>query len=181
MSTPTSILISPALAATLDKNGISPENYSPAYGGESAGLDLFYTGTEPIVVKPSGIQAWTDFDNILDTSCLEVGRLHKLLIPTGLHVALPVDRVALIQERSSVSKTPLKLRAGVIDAGYTGEIFCNCVNVSARDFVIQPHEKLPFQLLILPVFNKFQPIPAEDWDAYVKDAARRNGALGSSD
>ena len=44
-----------------------------------------------------------------------------------------------------ITKTPLKVRAGVIDRGYTGEIFVNAVNVSQNEFTLQQHQKLPFQ------------------------------------
>lgn len=162
---PNHIYLSPALLSTLAQNGVVPETYGPAYGGESAGLDLYYTGNHPLYIN--------------DSSALP---LDRVLIPTGLHIALPKDRVALIQERSSITKTPLKLRAGVIDAGYTGEIFANCVNVSRGTWIIQPNEKLPFQLLVVPVFNQYNPIVDETtWNEFVKDAARREGALGSSD
>jgi dUTPase len=148
---------------TLGQNGVSIETYGPAYGGESAGLDLYYTGTMALHISPAV-------------------HMDRVLIPTGLHIALPTNRVALIQERSSITKTPLKLRAGVIDAGYTGEIFVNCINLGEHDLVIPAESKLPFQLIVVPVFNQYNPIVDETtWNEFVKDSARRNGALGSSD
>lgn len=162
MSSPTPIFISSNLEYTLRENGLSPEDYLPAYGGESAGLDLYYVGDQPFHIPPSKLG-------------------HKILIPTGLHVALPKTRVVLLQERSSISKTPLKLRAGVIDAGYTGEIFCNCINISDSAWNINPHEKLPFQLLVLPVFNEFNPLSSDEWAEVQSRSLRGTAMLGSSD
>ena len=96
------------LKNTLQANEV--ESYAPAYGGESAGLDLYNSGPS-ITIKPV-----SDFSY-----------QNKILIPTGLRIIVPEGYVALIQERGSITKTPLKVRAGVIDRGYTGEIFVNAV------------------------------------------------------
>lgn len=166
MSSPTPIFISSNLEYTLAQNGISPQDYLPAYGGESAALDLYCTSEHPITIR-HGMSA---------------------LIPTGLHISLPVNRVALLQERGSISKTFLRLRAGVIDAGYTGEIFCSCFNYTNSptnpyygETIIEPNQKLPFQLLVVPVFNEFKPLSLNEWTEVQSKSARGTGALGSSD
>ena len=106
------------LKNTLQANEV--ESYAPAYSGESAGLDLYNSGPS-VTIKPV-----SDFSY-----------QNKILIPTGLRVIVPEGYVALIQERGSITKTPLKVRAGVIDRGYTGEIFVNAVNVSQNEFTIR--------------------------------------------
>lgn len=157
------IMINDALRATLKANGIAPEDYTPSYGGESAALDLYYTGTEPYFL----------FKSLMDA---------KVLIPTGLHIALPTDKVALIRERGSIVKTKMISRAGVIDAGYTDEIFVNLVHLGGRKGIeIPPQSKLPVQLLVVPVFNTFRQVDPDEWEYLTSTARRREGQVGSSD
>jgi len=166
MST-TPIFITEQLKEALKLNNINPDNYGPAYDGESACLDLYYTGPDQ--------QLWP-----IRTPDHGNGRV---LLPTGLHIALNKHRVGLIIERSSITKTNLKVRAGCIDAGYTGMIFVNCVHLNDE---AGPHQftfgdKLPFQLLVTTCFNQFQQLSPEEWEAYTKSSSRLNGCVGSSD
>ena len=140
------------------------DSYAPAYGGESAGLDLYNSG-ESIILNPV-----SDFSY-----------QNKILIPTGLRIIVPEGYVALIQERGSITKTPLKVRAGVIDRGYTGEIFVNAVNVSQNEFTLQQHQKLPFQLVVVKCDNHFQEIKEEEYLNLTSSHLRKDGIVGSSD
>ncbi len=140
------------------------EKYGPAYSGESAGLDLYNCG-EDIIIDP--IQ---DFDHS-----------NKILIKTGLHILVPEGYVALIQERGSITKSPLKVRAGVIDHGYTGEIFVNAVNVSKNKFLIERHQKLPFQIVVVKCDNHFEEIEKEEYLKLTSSHLRKDGIVGSSD
>ena len=152
----------PDLKNTLQANEV--ESYAPAYGGESAGLDLYNSGPS-ITIKPV-----SDFSY-----------QNKILIPTGLRIIVPEGYVALIQERGSITKTPLKVRAGVIDRGYTGEIFVNAVNVSQNEFTLQQHQKLPFQLVVVKCDNHFQEIKEEEYLNLTSSHLRKDGIVGSSD
>ena len=140
------------------------DSYAPAYGGESAGLDLYNSGVS-IILNPV-----SDFSY-----------QNKILIPTGLRIIVPEGYVALIQERGSITKTPLKVRAGVIDRGYTGEIFVNAVNVSQNEFTLQQHQKLPFQLVVVKCDNHFQEIKEEEYLNLTSSHLRKDGIVGSSD
>jgi len=150
------------LKNTLQANEV--ESYAPAYGGESAGLDLYNSGPS-VTIKPV-----SDFSY-----------QNKILIPTGLRIIVPEGYVALIQERGSITKTPLKIRAGVIDRGYTGEIFVNAVNVSQNEFTLQQHQKLPFQLVVIKCDNHFQEIKEEEYLNLTSSHLRKDGIVGSSD
>ena len=140
------------------------DSYAPAYGGESAGLDLYNSG-KSIILNPV-----SDFSY-----------QNKILIPTGLRIIVPEGYVALIQERGSITKTPLKVRAGVIDRGYTGEIFVNAVNVSQDKFTLQQHQKLPFQIVVVKCDNHFQEIKEEEYLSLTSSHLRKDGIVGSSD
>jgi dUTP pyrophosphatase len=96
----------------------------PTYATEqSAGIDLRANLDEPIVLRP----------------------LERTLVPTGLHIALPVGFEAQIRPRSglaikkgiTVLNTP-----GTIDADYRGEIKVILVNLSNEDFVIEDGERI---------------------------------------
>jgi len=171
----TKILITENLETVLAKHNIKPEDYSPAYSGESVGLDLYNAGPA-VEILPTVINSRTP-----PISKIPNTKTYKTLIPTGLQILLERNWVALIQERGSVIKTPLKVRAGVIDPGWTNEIFVNCINVSSVPYVIPSGHKLPFQLIVIPADTTFESIPKEDYDLQAKNALRKHNALGSSD
>ena len=96
----------------------------PAYATpQSAGMDLRANLNSPITLKP----------------------LERKLIPTGLHIALPVGYEAQVRPRSGLSlkkgitvlNTP-----GTIDADYRGEIGVILINLSQEDFVIEDGERI---------------------------------------
>ena len=96
----------------------------PAYAtSQSAGMDLRANIDAPIVLQP----------------------MERRLIPTGLHIALPVGFEAQVRPRSglalkhgiTVLNTP-----GTIDADYRGELMVLLVNFSDSDFIINDGERI---------------------------------------
>jgi len=69
---------------------------------------------------------------------------------TGVAVAIPPGHVGLIRERSSVYQYGLNLIAGVIDAGYTGEIVVLFRRTNVTLPVYTRGNKIA-QLLIIPI------------------------------
>ena len=104
---------------------------------QSAGMDLRANIDEPITLKP----------------------LSRILVPTGLFIALPEGYEAQIRPRSGLAikkgitclNTP-----GTIDADYRGEVGVILINLSNEDFIIQPGERIA-QMVI----NKFEKIEFE--------------------
>ena len=94
---------------------------------------------------------------------------------------MPAGWVALIQERGSITKTPLKVRAGVIDPSYTGEVFVNCVNLSTKPWEIPQASKLPFQLVIVRASTNFKHVSPEEYSELTQSSTRKHGMIGSSD
>ncbi len=166
------------LREALRYNNITPENYKPAYG-ESAGLDLFYTGDHEININP--VVPFGVFKETLLTYWKGAEDKWLTKISTGLKIALPSDRVGLILQRGSVIKTPLIHRAGVIDCGYTGEIFIPVINLSDEVFTIQPNQKLPFQLVVTSVDTQYCYVEHDAYDQLTRHSVRKTGAVGSSD
>ena len=176
----TPILITEPLQQALSANDVKIEDYMPAYGGESAALDLYNAGPE-VFMPP--IKDLPDHDYWLGQSAEKAIIKHYAgqLIHTGLRIAIPKGYVGLIRERGSITKSPLVVRAGVIDSGYTDQIYINAINVSSYRYIIHPKAKTPFQLLIVPVENEFNSISEEEFNAVVANSKRKLGKIGSSD
>ncbi len=149
----------------LKKQNINAESYGTAYSGESAGLDLYNAG--PPVSIPSN-SSWTKQGE------------KPVLIPTGVKVIIPNGYVGMILERGSIVGTGLSVRAGVIDPGFTGEIFVSFLNVGERDTIIETGAKMPAQLLVVPCAFAFEVISSEDYSRQTKFANRRDNMLGST-
>lgn len=174
-----SLHITESLKHVLNQNNLTESDYSPAYGGESAGLDLYTTQT--ITVPGISIDTYrVPLNNDTYDHNHDVWPHSRTLIPTGLKVAIPRTHVGLIQERGSVSKTPLKLRAGVIDSGYSGEIFINVVSVR-EDFTLQAGEKTPFQIIFVPICNTYKLVDENEFNEIHSSSQRQSGMIGSSD
>ena len=96
----------------------------PAYATPlSAGLDLKANITEPIVLQP----------------------LQRVLVPTGLYIALPPGYEAQVRPRSGLAiKHGITVlnSPGTVDADYRGELRTILVNLSDQAFEILPGERI---------------------------------------
>ena len=184
------LLLSNTLKDALAAEGIAPEDYRPAYDGESVGLDLYNAGGRIIIPPVGNLAKFAQleknpnieiFSTWLDLPESPRNSIFKKLIPTGVKSVIPCGYVGIIMERGSVTKTPLKVRAGVIDPGYTGEIFVNMVNVSDVPYVLEPGQKTPFQLVIQKVTTDFEVVDAARYEELTTSSERGEGQIGSSD
>lgn len=98
------------------------------------------------------------------------------MIAVETHVAfgIPPGYVGIVRDRSSTSKRKLKVTAGIIDAGYTGEVVVCMLNLSGEYGHINKGDKIA-QLLIVPVAT-----PALNEVASLEDSARGSKGFGSS-
>jgi len=184
------LLLSDTLVAALKADSVEPGDYRPAYGGESVGLDLYNAGPR-IVIPPmeklskyAELEAQEELENLatwLDYPERARKLVGKKLMPTGIKSVIPRGYGAFVYGRGSVTKTPAIHRAGVIDPGYTGEIFVNIVNVSKVPFVLEAGAKSPFQLVVQKVTTDFTTVTAEEFEQLSSNAARQDGKIGSSD
>ena len=99
-------------------------NPSPAYAPPlSAGMDIRANLQEPLTLNP----------------------LQRMLIPTGLYIALPEGYECQARPRSGLAVkhgiTVLN-SPGTIDADYRGELKILLVNLSDTPFVIEPGERI---------------------------------------
>jgi len=158
------ICLMESLRNSLKVNNIDVKDYVPAYNGESAGLDLFNSG-DRVTILPQSV----------------VHKNNKLLIGTGLKLQVPRGYVALIQERGSITKTPLKVRAGVIDSGYTGEVFVNLINTGSEEYTLDSNIKLPVQVIVVKCDNEFVVVSEDEYVDITLSSKRKSGKVGSSD
>lgn len=116
----------------------------PAYATvQSAGLDLRANLSDPIVLHP----------------------MQRVLVPTGLHIALPDGYEAQVRPRSglalkygvTVLNTP-----GTIDADYRGELKVLLVNFSSEDFAIRDGERIAQMVVARYEQVDFEPVSALD-------------------
>jgi dUTP pyrophosphatase len=130
---------------------IHPEAKLPVYGHPGdAGLDLF---------------AVVDRD-------LAPGEVFA--VPTGIQVAVPPGHVALVWDKSGVSLKGVHRLAGVIDAGYRGEVQVVLINLGGAPFAIRKGMKIA-QMLVQPV-SAVQVVET----AALDDTSRGEGGFGST-
>ena len=129
---------------------------APSYATEgSAGVDLKANIEEPITLAP----------------------LQRVVVPTGLRIALPKGTEAQVRPRSglaakhgiTVLNTP-----GTIDADYRGEVGVILINLSDKDFVINPGERVA--QMVLARYERFEWEEVEQLDS----TSRGEGGLGST-
>lgn len=119
----------------------------------SAGMDLRANITEPITLES----------------------LERTLIPTGLHIELPVGYEAQIRPRSGLAikhgitclNTP-----GTIDSDYRGDVGVELVNLSKEPYTVFPGERVA-QMII----NKYEQVEFELVDK-LSETERGEGGFG---
>ena len=121
------VLISPGLTIKYFDNSGKGRQPTRAYESD-AGLDLFYTGNQPLVLKAQSV-------TMVDTEV-------ALEIPPGTYVK--------IDSRSSMAKKGINVVGGVCDAGYTGNIIVQLSNTTKNDLCIQKNDKIA-QAIFLPL------------------------------
>ncbi|MBU2561501.1 MAG: dUTP diphosphatase [Nanoarchaeota archaeon] len=98
---------------------------------------------------------------------------HKELVKTGLRIAVPEGYCGLIWDRSGLAaKHAIHCLAGVLDAGYRGEIIVVLHNLGKEDFMIEKHMRMA-QMLIQPV-ESASLVEVEE----LEDTDRSVGGLG---
>ena len=117
----------------------------PSYATEhSAGMDVRANLDSPVTLAP----------------------MQRVLVPTGLRIALPHGYVCQIRPRSGLALKhgiTVANAPGTIDADYRGEIGVILINLSSEPFVINDGERI-CQMVIAP-YSRVEWEPAESLDA----------------
>ncbi len=106
---------------------------------------------------------------------LEIKPGERALIKTGIALGIPVGYVGLVWDKSGIAtKTGVTTLAGVIDAGYRGEVLIAVLNTSTDSYAVQAGQKIA-QLLIQP----FQQVTIQRVEQ-LTEAARGDNGFGST-
>lgn len=110
---------------------------------------------------------------------------HKVtLLDTGIHVDLSSDELAFIQPRSSTAGLGLFVITGTIDAGYTGALKIQIINLTDEDVVIEEGQRVA-QIIVIANARAYESaslVPLTtitDSNICKKDSRKING-FGSS-
>ncbi len=99
----------------------------------------------------------------------------RIVIPTGLAMKIPEGYVGLIWDKSGVAtKRGLKTLAGVIDAGYRGEVMVALYNTGTESQTFAAGDKVA-QMLIQKVEQPTLVVVAE-----LDETSRGTGGFGST-
>lgn len=131
---------------------LHPDARLPSYGRPGdAGLDLY--AIEDCTVQPG----------------------ERVLIPTGIALAIPEGTVGLVWDRSGMAaKHGMKTMAGVLDHTYRGELKVVLLNTTAAPYEIRKGDRVA-QLLVQPIYTA----SVEETDE-LPQSVRGDGAFGSS-
>jgi dUTP pyrophosphatase len=115
----------------------------------------------------AGMDLFSAVDDVL-----EAGEVQA--IPTGVKMAIPEGHVGLIWDKSGISLQGVHRLAGVVDAGYRGEVKVVMANLGKKPYSIKKGMKIA-QLLIQPVVAA-EVVETDDLD----DTSRGQGGFGST-
>lgn len=119
-------------------------------------------------------QSDAGLDLYLDNTYVTLYVNNPTLVPTGISVNIPYGYCGLVTPRSGLALQGVSIvnAPGVIDSGYTGELFVNLVNLNANMEVhLSPGERIA-QLLLVPIslpklcaVNEFTDVVGERGDS----------------
>ena len=134
---------------------------SPAYATPlSAGMDLRANITEPITLEP----------------------LQRVLVPTGLYIALPEGYECQVRPRSGLAVkhgiTVLN-SPGTVDADYRGEVHLNLINTSNEWVTIKTGQKIVQFIHKEYIASDFEEISVDEYNA-LEATDRGEGGFSST-
>lgn len=99
----------------------------------------------------------------------------KKIVKTGIQMAIPKGYAGLIWDRSGLAaKNSIHTMAGVIDAGYRGELGVVMINLGKENFQVEKGMRIA-QLIIHPILN-MKVTEVENLD----ETSRGEGGFGST-
>jgi dUTP pyrophosphatase len=141
-------------------------------------VDVLVRRVDPDVALPSYAHPGDAGVDLVTTVRAEVAPGERVLLPTGLAIALPAGYAAFVHPRSGLAVkygVSLVNAPGTIDAGYRGEIKVSLVNLDPRDPVVLERGDRIAQLVVQrveqAVFHEVTALPGSD---------RGEGGFGSS-
>ena len=130
----------------------------------------------PLPARQSPLAAGMDLHaNVTDPVCIKKGA--RVLIPTGIKIALPIGYEAQVRPRSGLAfhfGVTVLNAPGTVDADYRGEIGVLLINLGDKDFIVRRGDRIA-QLVVARVemmdFTVVNTLP---------DSLRGDGGYGST-
>ena len=133
------------------------QNELPQYATpQSAGLDLRADIKQDIILFPG----------------------ERILVPTGLHIQLPVGYEAQVRPRSglAIKKGITCLNSpGTIDADYRGDVGVVLINHGSESFTIKPGERIAQMVIAKHETAEWEPVESMD---ELEETKRGSGGYG---
>ena len=107
-------------------------------------INIINNSGHPLPQYETEHAAGMDIRAFIETE-ITIKPLQRILIPTGLHIELPVGYEAQIRPRSGLAyKHGISIvnSPGTIDADYRGELKVLLVNLSDTDFVVNDGDRI---------------------------------------
>lgn len=142
----------------------------------TTGVRVVNTAGLPLPAYKSEQAAGMDLRAAIDGE-QEIRPLQRLLVPTGLFIALPPDHEAQVRPRSGLALehgVTVLNAPGTIDADYRGEVKVLLVNLSDKVFYLAPGERIA--QLVLAQHGSIGWVSVETLD----ETPRGTGGLGST-
>ena len=106
---------------------------------------------------------------------------NHILIPSGLKVGIPRNKLLQFNPRSSIgSKLQVLMGARVIDEDYRNEVFINLINTSDEKVTITLGQKIAQALLLPAYYCKIEECNSEK-KLFGRTKSNRKGGFGSTD
>jgi len=140
--------------------------------------ELAFQRLDPDAVLPERAHPGDVGYDLRSIEDVEVGPGERVMVRTGLAVAIPDGHAGLVLPRSGLaSKHGLTLAnaPGLIDSGYRGEVICSVVNLDPHESVkIAPGDRIA-QLVVVEV-----PELRPGWVDELPPSSRGEGGFGST-
>ncbi len=107
-------------------------------------IKIINNSTHPLPQYETAHAAGMDMRAFIESE-ITIKPLQRVLVPTGLHIELPVGYEAQIRPRSGLAyKHGISIvnSPGTIDADYRGEIKVLLVNLSDTDFIVNDGDRI---------------------------------------
>ena len=144
----------------------------------SHSVDVLLQRLDPDVPVPSYAHPGDAGVDLVTTIDADVPPGERVLLPTGIAIALPEGYAAFVHPRSGLAVkygVSLVNAPGTVDAGYRGEIRVSLVNLDPRETVVLRRGDRIAQLVVQrvehAVFHEVETLPGSD---------RGEGGFGSS-
>jgi dUTP pyrophosphatase len=140
-------------------------------------IPVINSSRHPLPEYQTAHAAGLDLRAALPDGPITLGSLERVLVPTGLSLALPVGYEAQVRPRSGLAyKHGIGIvnSPGTIDADYRGEIRVLLVNLSNEPFTVHDGERIAQLVVARHETIAWQPVEA------LSETARGAGGYGST-